>query len=65
MKNITMGLVALSALGFAMAVLVNLVTGPIAGVGAEGFSRACTNLALLAIAVTVCFPTNEEDGAES
>ncbi len=60
MKNVAMGLVALSALGFILAVVVILAgTGPIAGVSAEGFSRACTNLALLALAVNFIMPADQ------
>lgn len=45
-------LVVLAALSFVVAVVVSL-TDPILGLPAESFSRACTNLALLAIAVAV------------
>ena len=63
MKNVAMGLVALSALGFILAAVAILTgTGSIAGVSAEGFSRACTNLALLAIAVNFVLPAGEEGG---
>lgn len=49
MDKLAKALTALAALGFALAV-VSVFTGPIAGIQPEGFSRACTNLALLAIA---------------
>jgi len=42
-----------------------LVTGPIAGVSAEGFSRASTNLALLAMALIIVFPVEEQVGVGS
>jgi hypothetical protein len=54
MNTATKVLTALAGLAFVLAVLTNF-TGPIAGTGAEGFSRACTNLALLAIAVSLIF----------
>ena len=55
MRNLAMVLIGLSALGFILAVISALVVGsPILGVTAEGFSRGCTNLALIAIALTVC-----------
>ena len=60
MKNIAMGLVVLSALGFLTAGAGAVVTGPIAGVSAEGFSRASTNLALLAMALIIVFPAEEQ-----
>ena len=47
-------LTALAALAFVLAVLTNF-TGPIMGTVAEGFSRACNNLALLAIALVLVF----------
>lgn len=47
-------LIGLSVLAFLLAVVGNLFTGGIYGVGPEGFSRASTNLALIAIAIAVC-----------
>jgi len=49
MNNLPKALTALAALGFALAV-VSVFIGPIMGIQPESFSRACTNLALLAIA---------------
>ncbi|MEO6331608.1 MAG: hypothetical protein ABIV11_04720 [Gemmatimonadaceae bacterium] len=49
MDNLPKALTALAALAFALAV-VSTFTGAIMGIQPEGFSRACTNLALLAIA---------------
>jgi hypothetical protein len=53
MSKIITGLIVLAALAFVMAVLESLfhfyvLTSP------EGFSRACNNLALIAIALAVC-----------
>ena len=50
MRNLTLALTGLAALAFALAV-VSAFTGPLGPVQAESFSRASTNLALLAIAV--------------
>jgi len=52
--NLTKVLVVLSAIVFIMAV-ITAVTGVGLGVSPEGYSRACTNLALLAIAVQFVF----------
>ena len=53
MAKVTMGLIGVSALAFLLAVIAILFTGPILGVAAEGFSRTCSNLALIAIALAV------------
>jgi hypothetical protein len=49
------GLVILSALGFVLAVAGSLIQIKILGIPPEAFSRACSNLALVAIAMAVCF----------
>ena len=54
MKNIMKVLIGLSALAFVLAVISTFVGGRIWLVPAESFSRACNNLALIAIALTVC-----------
>jgi len=46
-------LIGLSALAFVMAVVVALSGVSVLGAHAEGFSRACSNLALLAIALSL------------
>ena len=51
MENVAKGLVALAALTFVIAVLAGLMGGDIMGFPAESFSRACSNLALVAIAL--------------
>ena len=53
MRNLVMILVALAALGLVLAVISAIMGGSIAGITAEGFSRGCTNLAILAIALAV------------
>ncbi len=47
------GLIGLSGLAFLLAVASSLVFGPILTTPPESFSRACTNLALIAIALSV------------
>lgn len=54
MYTLAKGLTALAALAFVLAV-VSSFWGPILGTPAEGFSRACSNLALLAIALVLVF----------
>ncbi len=51
MENVTKGLVALAVLSFIAAVLAGLMGGELIGYPAESFSRACSNLALIAIAL--------------
>ncbi|MGH7578996.1 MAG: hypothetical protein ACREM9_02400 [Gemmatimonadales bacterium] len=52
MNNLAKLLTALAVLAFVMAVVTNF-TGALLNTPAEGYSRACTNLALLAIALVV------------
>jgi hypothetical protein len=54
MSNIVKALIGLAALAFVLAVVTHF-TGPVAGTQAEAYSRASTNLALLAIAVVLTF----------
>ena len=63
MRNLGIILICLSALGFILAIITSFV-GPIAGVTPEGFSRGCTNLALIAIALSVCCKCEEENKGE-
>jgi len=55
MANVAKALVALSALAFLIAVVNSAITGPIMQIPAESFSRASSNLALLAIAIMLAF----------
>ena len=48
-------LLALAGLAFALAVVTALLGMPLVGIVPEGFSRACTNLALIAIGLRLCF----------
>jgi hypothetical protein len=54
MRTVAKVCVALAALAFVLAVVTSF-TGRLVGVHPEGFSRACSNLALLALALVVCF----------
>ncbi len=55
MDSVFKGLIAVAGLAFALAIIGSIVfSGPILGTPPEAFSRACTNLALLAIAWAVC-----------
>ena len=60
MAKLNMVLIGLSAIAFLLAVFGVLVSGSIMGIPPEGFSRACTNLALLGIAVSVCCPKQHQ-----
>ena len=51
MSKIMIGLVILSGLGFVLAIIGALFNFNILGVSPEGFSRACSNLALIGIAL--------------
>lgn len=53
MSNIAKVLIGLAVLGFLLAVFGSFLW-PIFGISAEGFSRASNNLALIAIALSVC-----------
>lgn len=55
MQNLVRVLIGLSVVAFLLAVIEALVTGPLMGIPAESFSRACTNLALIAIVLSICF----------
>ena len=54
MDLIKKGLVGFACLAFLLAIIATL-GDRIFGVPAEAFSRACNNLAIIAIALTVCF----------
>ena len=62
MQGIAKILVALSILAFVLAVIGALFSSPILGVASEGYSRACTNLALIALALSICFRDREHHG---
>jgi len=59
MRNLAIALIILSAAGFLLAVIGTLNVGPIMGVSPEGFSRGSSNLALIAIALSLWFGGNK------
>lgn len=54
MSSLAKPLVGLAALAFVLAVVTHF-RGPFVSLQAVGYSRACTNLALLAIALVLTF----------
>ena len=54
MSKLIIGLVILSGLAFVLAVIGTLFNVNVLSVIPEAFSRACNNLALIAIALAVC-----------
>lgn len=61
MPGVAKLLVVLAALTFVLAV-IGAWTGTIMGIGAEAYSRACTNLALLALAIVIVFKEERAAG---
>jgi len=53
MNNVIIGLIVLSALAYVLAVIGAVFSFNILGVSPEAFSRACSNLALIAIALGI------------
>jgi hypothetical protein len=60
MSYILKVLIALSCLAFIIAVLGSLFNLSIFSTGPEGFSRACSNLALIAIALAFYCKTEDK-----
>ena len=60
MAHVTKVLIGLAALAF-LAAVFTVLFWPVFGIPAEGYSRASNNLALLAIALSVCLkPAKKE-----
>jgi hypothetical protein len=55
MSGLAKPFVFLSLIAFVLAVVGGFWADAIFGVGAEAYSRACTNLALMAIAIAMVF----------
>jgi hypothetical protein len=55
MANIIKGLIGVSAFAFVLAVIGSIFHINFIGVPPEAFSRACNNLVLMAIALTLSF----------
>jgi hypothetical protein len=53
-------LIALSIIVFFIAVFGSIFRFDFLGVGPEGYSRACNNIILIAIALAVCFKTEKK-----
>ncbi len=60
-QKLAIGLMGLAAVAFVVAVVEVLITGSLMGVSPEGFSRASTNLALLAIALLLWCKASPSD----
>ena len=60
MSNILNALIVLSCVAFIIAVIGSLFSFNIIGIPPEAYSRACNNLALIAIALGVCFKTEKK-----
>ena len=63
MSNLVKGLIALSCIAFVLAVLESLL-GIRFLASAEAYSRACSNLALIAIALAVGFKSENDEQAD-
>lgn len=61
MSTLVKALIGLAALAFVLAVVTHF-SGPIVNTKAEAYSRACTNLALLAIALVLAFGHRADTG---
>jgi len=61
MPGVAKLLVVLAALTFVLAV-IGAWTGTMMGIGAEAYSRASTNLALLALAIVIVFKEERAAG---
>ncbi|MCF7823035.1 MAG: hypothetical protein K9N35_02590 [Candidatus Marinimicrobia bacterium] len=55
MRNIALALIILAAVGLLSAIVSVLMESTILGISAEQFSRICSNLALISIALAVWF----------
>lgn len=55
MKIIVRVLIAISALSFVLAVVSHLLGGILFEINAQTYSKACSNLALIAIALALSF----------
>jgi len=55
MTNLSKALVILAAVAFILAVVGSKFVGNILGTPPEAYSRACTNLALLAVGVSLAW----------
>ncbi len=61
MRNVAIAAIGASVLAFLIAVIFVLVGGALMGITPEGFSRTCSNLALIAIALGVWLKESSEN----
>jgi hypothetical protein len=62
MYHLLKALVVLSVIAFFIAVFGSVFNFDFLGVDPEGYSRACNNIVLIAIALAVCFKTGNNRG---
>ncbi len=62
MSGIAKLFVLLALIAFVLAIIGSFWTGAILGIGAEAYSRACTNLALMALAIVMVFEEESSAG---
>jgi len=60
MSYLLKALVGLSIIAFFIAVFGSIFEFNFLGAGPEGYSRACNNIILIAIALAVCFKTENK-----
>lgn len=53
-------LLALALVAFVLAVVASRFAGPVLGVPPEAYSRACSNLALLAIGISLAWKSHHD-----
>ncbi len=58
MSNAPKALISLAGVAFLLAVVGSFMGTTIMGLGPEGYSRACTNLALLAVGVAMSWKSD-------
>lgn len=59
MRYFTRVLIGLSALSLVLAIILSLTGPEFLGISPEGFSRACSNFALVAIALELAWKAKE------
>jgi hypothetical protein len=60
MSNVIKTLIALSIIAFIIAVFGSIFNFDLLGVDPEGYSRACNNIILIAIALAISFKTDDK-----
>jgi len=62
MSHLLKALIVLSVIAFFIAVFGSIFGFALLGVDSEGYSRACNNIILIAIALAVCFKPENKPG---